>query len=152
MRRMAGRNGLHVSLLRRTIEMGLHGAKDRGDLAMEQSKLQGKDRAARMEDDIDRCDQERQVGCNSSAQAAFDAIAIVRLAKSLGNGEADARSGGIGPAIGRARGKKVSHLLGELLAAARVGMLIVGVLSQSGGRGHGWIYRRPYVIGERGAV
>lgn len=90
-----------------------------------------------MKDDVDRRGEQRKIGGDDGTQTALDAIAIVGFAEGLGDSKADTRAGGVGAAIRRARREEVCHLLGELLAAASIGMLVVGVLSQAVWGGHG---------------
>src|SRR5580704_11496663 len=121
--------GLLLCLLGRLLALGglLDGAEDHGYLALEGGEFEVDDAAAGVENDVDGNGEGGEIFADGLAHAALDAVAVDGLAHDFAYGEADARTGGVGVAEGRAVGaelraqsEEVGHLLRELLAAGLV--------------------------------
>lgn len=112
-------------------------AKDGGEVAGEVGEGSGEDGTAGMEDEVGGDREEGEVGADEGSAASLDAVAIVGFAEGFGNGQADAGAGGLGAAFRGAEGEEVGEVGGVFAAGERVRVLVVGVLAEAVGLGHG---------------
>jgi hypothetical protein len=117
-------------------------AKNGGHFALKVCEFQIDYARARMKYDVDRNAQERKLPANRFAHAPLDAIAMDGIPQYLAYRQTDASTLRVGAtqrmpvcAFRGAQQEEVTHLFTELLAAAGIYALIVGMFAQpaSGG-------------------
>jgi hypothetical protein len=114
--------------------------KETHDLCFKFGEFEGKDDAARMQDEVEAPGQQIDMAAESLSHAALDAIAFMGFAQHFADGETNARACGL--AGERLGSEKPAHGRGLAFAGGGVGALIIGVLPQAQRRergARGWL-------------
>ena len=121
---------------RRRCEGFLSGPEEAREIARQVGEGDGEHSPAGMEDQVCwRC-EEVEVGTDQGSAAALDAVAVVSLAKRLGDSQANAWSISLGAASGGAKREEIREVGGVFTAGQRVRVLVVGVLAKAVGLRH----------------
>jgi hypothetical protein len=117
--------------------------KDGGHVSLEVCEFKINHGASRMKHHVDRQLQQSKLPADRFPHTPLDAIAVNCIAENLPDSKPNPRALGVSPTqrtpIRAQRGtqqEKVAHLFAELLAAAGVHALIIGMFTQPAGGNH----------------